>query len=78
MSDSYSYTFGISTQTNPQQVHSQLQQATKAQQGKMVDDLFALTRLVARSVRFLLTLELPLLLSPTLTAPSMVAITSHR
>ncbi|MEH6651056.1 MAG: hypothetical protein V7707_13595 [Motiliproteus sp.] len=80
MSKTYSYTYGLNTDTldaEQRQIQVLLQQATKLRHECMVDAAAALTRRMGTMVRNLLTLELPVFLSPTLKAPSMVACTGR-
>ncbi|MEH6826450.1 MAG: hypothetical protein V7629_21435, partial [Motiliproteus sp.] len=60
--------------TNDHQVQFLIHQARLQRQGRMVDDVVALARELVKAVGYILSLELPLFLSPTLKAPSMVAV----
>tara|TARA_R110001583_G_scaffold606_2_gene5431 strand:- start:1126 stop:1368 length:243 start_codon:yes stop_codon:yes gene_type:complete len=60
--------------TNDHQVQFLIHQATLQRHGRMVDDGISLVRGLVKAVSYILTLELPLFLSPTLKAPSMVAV----
>jgi hypothetical protein len=66
--------FSDSYPSNDHQIELLIQQASRQRQGKMVDDVLSLARGLTKVVRFILTLELPLFLSPTLAVPSMVAV----
>ncbi len=60
--------------TNDHQVQFLIHQASLQRQGRMVEDVVVLTRGLVKAVGYILSLELPLFLSPTLKAPSMVAV----
>ena len=72
MTDTYRYTYGP-IQSHQTQVDEIIQQAAKAQHAQFANDVSAIFKNASKLVRALLTLELPVLLSPTLAAPTMVA-----
>ncbi|MEH6471352.1 MAG: hypothetical protein V7752_08880 [Halopseudomonas sp.] len=59
------------------QIDSYLQQGAQQQHGQLVDDIAALLKAVAKKVRYVMTLEMPVFLSSTLHPPTMVSVSKR-